>query len=62
MAYELNRAGTAETLVAMANGVGKAMQDKVDKLEREIRYLRCYGNKDCTAMADEAMELGTLDT
>jgi len=24
-------------------------------LAREIRYLRAYGNKDCTAMADAAM-------
>ena len=23
--------------------------------KREIRFLRAYGNKDCTAMADEAM-------
>lgn len=28
---------------------------------REIKYLRHYGNKDCTAMADEAMEKGELD-
>ncbi len=35
--------------------------DYIDSLEREIRYLRHYGNKDCTHMADKAMERGDLD-
>jgi len=30
-------------------------QERVGKLEREIRLLREYGNKDCTAQADEAI-------
>lgn len=32
------------------------MQSRIDELEREVRYLRHYGNKDCTHMADAAME------
>lgn len=34
---------------------------EINKLNREIKYWRCYGNKDCTAMADAAMESGELD-
>ena len=30
-------------------------QPEVKQLEQEIEYLRRYGNKDCTAMADEAL-------
>ena len=33
----------------------------IEKLRREIAYLRQYGNKDCTAMADDAMLRGVLD-
>ena len=39
--------------------------DKIDEFERElaeakeeIDFLRRYGNKDCTAMADQAMKEG----
>lgn len=32
-----------------------------EALRREIRYLRHYGNRDCTAMADEAMGKGKLE-
>ena len=35
--------------------------NELDSLRREIRYLRHYGNADCTAMADEAMEKGELE-
>ena len=31
---------------------------EVERLQREIRVLRQYGNKDCTAMADEALMRG----
>lgn len=31
-------------------------------VRREIKYLRHYGNKDCTAMADEAMETGAMES
>jgi len=31
------------------------LQDRIKRLEREIELLRLYGNKDCTAMADEAL-------
>lgn len=30
--------------------------NKIKKLKREIEVLRQYGNKDCTAMADEVLE------
>jgi len=33
----------------------------IDDLEREIRYLRYYGNKDCVAMADAAMILNAME-
>ena len=33
----------------------KQSQARVAELEREIGVLRIYGNKDCTAMADEAL-------
>lgn len=32
--------------------------DYIDELEREVEVLRLYGNKDCTAMADEALQKG----
>lgn len=35
--------------------------NELDRLRREVRYLRHYGNKDCTAMADEAMGKGELE-
>lgn len=34
----------------------------VAALEREIKYLRCYGNKGCTAMADAAMGRGDMES
>lgn len=33
-----------------------------DALAREVRYLRHYGNKDCTHMADEAMARGDMES
>ena len=39
----------------------KNLKEKIDRLQREVLYLRCYGNKDCTAMADLAMKCGDLD-
>jgi hypothetical protein len=32
------------------------MADRINKLEREVEALRLYGNKDCTAQADEALK------
>lgn len=32
-----------------------ALRAEVERLTREVHFLRLYGNKDCTAMADEAM-------
>lgn len=34
----------------------KQLEARVAELERENEYLRRYGNKDCTAMADEALK------
>ena len=39
----------------------RAKQLVIDDLEREIRYLRAYGNKDCTAMADFGMTINSLE-
>lgn len=38
-----------------------AVKARADAAEREIRYLRSYGNKDCTAMADEGMRTNALE-
>lgn len=43
---------------------GKALLEskkRISALEKEVRYLRTYGNKDCTAQADEAMKNNTLE-
>ncbi len=31
------------------------LTEKIRKLQREVSVLRHYGNKDCTAMADEKL-------
>jgi len=33
----------------------REQEERIKRLEREIELLRLYGNKDCTAMADEAL-------
>ena len=33
----------------------EALKQRIKRLEREVELLRLYGNKDCTAMADEAL-------
>jgi hypothetical protein len=33
----------------------EGLQQRVRELEREVEFLRRYGNKDCTAMADAAL-------
>jgi hypothetical protein len=33
---------------------------EIERLRDEVRVLRLYGNKDCTAMADEAMKEAAL--
>lgn len=38
-----------------------ARDSAIEQLRREVRYLRQYGNKDCTAAADDAMAKGSLD-
>lgn len=35
--------------------IADTLRDKVRELEVEVETLRLYGNKDCTAMADEAL-------
>lgn len=39
----------------------KRAADKIEDLEKEIRYLRAYGNKDCIAQAEQAMKENTLN-
>lgn len=34
------------------------LKAEIDEKDREIKYLRQHGNKDCTAQADEAMKKG----
>ena len=38
-----------------------AQEAEIEKLNREIRYLRHYGNKDCTHMAEQAIANGEMD-
>jgi hypothetical protein len=33
-----------------------AANDRIKRLEREVELLRFYGNKDCTAQADEVLK------
>lgn len=37
-------------------GLMKEAKDEIEKLKHEIETLRHFGNKECTAMADEALE------
>jgi hypothetical protein len=38
------------------NDMFQEKQKRIEELEREIEVLRLYGNKDCTAMADEVLK------
>lgn len=51
----------AEGVKVLQRKLGKARAE-VELLRAEIRYLRAYGNKDCTAQADEARARGELDS
>jgi hypothetical protein len=42
-------------LRAIALDVRK-MEERIKRLEREVELLRFYGNKDCTAQADEVLK------
>lgn len=42
-------------------GAASVEGPEVVRLRREIRYLRAFGNNDCTKMADAAMERNELD-
>ena len=53
------KAAREATVPGSARAFGK-VEARVQALEREVRYLRTYGNKDCTGMADEAMQRGEL--
>lgn len=33
----------------------RIIEDRIKRLEREVELLRFYGNKDCTAQADEVL-------
>ena len=43
--------------VVMTDKKIATLQAKIDALKHEIYVLRQYGNKDCTAIADEVLEL-----
>ena len=51
-----NKPAAREIVTALTS-----IHDENIQLRKEIEYLRHYGNKDCTAMADEAMEEGRMD-
>jgi hypothetical protein len=59
---ELGRMDQARDLLPPPGGevVGKLITE-VRRLTREVRYLRLYGNHDCTAMADAAMAAETKE-
>lgn len=52
--------------IRVALGLGLHSHDDLveaaSALRKEVRYLRQYGNKDCTAMADDAMQRDELDS
>jgi hypothetical protein len=48
-------AGAMNNLLLLLDGMDRLEAENA-KLIREIEVLRSYGNKDCTAMADEALE------
>jgi len=52
---ELNAANTIIRQQQLLDEENLRLQDRIKRLEREIELLRLYGNKDCTAMADEAL-------
>ncbi len=60
-AYYRDRARKTVTLISALRESQKKVQSlegrvaQAEKLEREVEFLRRYGNKDCTAMADEAL-------
>lgn len=45
----------AESCDALAQEIDR-LHDEISDLKEEIEFLRRYGNKDCTAMANEALE------
>jgi len=45
----------SEYSLSLMEGAYISEKERVRELEREVQYLRHYGNKDCTAMAEEAM-------
>jgi len=52
------RSDTNEVVISHARFsalINQAEENK--KLKREVKYLRQYGNKDCTAMADDALAM-----
>lgn len=41
---------------ALSSGDRQIALERIEELEREVDFLRRFGNKDCTAMADEALD------
>ena len=54
---ELNEANDRiKRLEEALNKTSKAAYKHIKQLESEVYALRLYGNKDCTAMADQALK------
>ena len=51
--------GTGRVSVSFARQLERelnAANARIKRMEREVEVLRLYGNKDCTAMADQALK------
>lgn len=48
-------------MFAIGSAIAEQAEEAVE-LRQEVRYLRHYGNKDCTAMADAARQRNEIDT
>ena len=47
---------------SQARTVARYAADRIEELEEEVEVLRLYGNKSCTAMADEELERRRSDS
>ena len=58
--YRLVASGSS--FAALPNSADALLRQhaEIERLRDEVRVLRLYGNKDCTAMADEAMKKAAL--
>ena len=54
----LSESGAVNSQIQAQSDLQDAHQ-QIERLTREVDVLRRYGNKDCTAMADEALTKGS---